>query len=450
MSIFSDPLGTLKHVVSDGVGIAKSTVETVKDGVQDGLKLATDSDYRKQVWDSAVDDAKAAANVAATPFRAADAAKDKLGSVIDSGEQYLDHKVSEGRAWLAQHGGVTGKVASDLIGVDQGIAESIYGAGKGVVQLANGAASLANPIEWAVNPDQNVDCLKTALSTAETLGKLTTPEGWLADPQGNERMVGALWHSAATSFSKDPSKFIGNVVGTIGTLAIPGAGAAGAVANTARATGAVTETADALNAVNDVARAAPLAEDAGNAAALGNDAGRAGGETKALSEAGEARPPAEAETRPAETRPAEAPGPKMLSLKDVEPELKSAARDELARLKAEGVSNKRLGPAISVAIDRNTGEMSQVFLNNAEGDVPARLNPLLEQRLPEARQLDYFKTHGAGSHAEVYAVNQLLNKGAHIDEIAVYTEQIGTARAGTVKPPCPHCDFLRQGVKYVP
>jgi len=59
-----------------------------------------------------------------------------------------------------------------------------------------------------------------------------------------------------------------------------------------------------------------------------------------------------------------------------------------------GVSNKKLGPAVSVAIDRNTGEMAQVFLDNAEGDVPARLNPLLKERLPEARDIDYVKTHG--------------------------------------------------------
>lgn len=270
MSIFGDALGA------------------VKGGLEDGYKLVTDSHYRDQVWNSAVDDAKTAANVVSTPVRAVDAAKDQVGSWIDSGEKYLDNKVDDARAWLSQHGGVAGQVASDWIGVNQGVAESLYGAGKGLVQLANGAASLADPIEWAANPGANIARVKSAVGTAAALGKiagLADPGTWIANPQGNEQLAGALWHSAATSFDKDPSKFVGNVAGTIGTLFIPGAGEAGAVGDAGRMAELATDASKVVNLAEDTRRATTVAQDAGEAggaAAAAEGAARAADPGKAL------------------------------------------------------------------------------------------------------------------------------------------------------------------------
>lgn len=128
--------------------------------------------------------------------------------------------------------------------------------------------------------------------------------------------------------------------------------------------------------------------------------------------------------------------------------LRSTVSTELAALRAGGASNKSIGPAISAVADRRTGQISQVFTNNARGDLPAALNPQLAGRLDGARQLDYIKTHGAGSHAEVYAVNQMLNQGSRIEDLVVYTQQVGGRFAGEVKPPCPHCAALLEGVTY--
>jgi hypothetical protein len=87
----------------------------------------------------------------------------------------------------------------------------------------------------------------------------------MTDPQGNAQLAGALWHSAATSFEEDPSKFAGNVVGTIGTLFIPGADGAAAAGDAGRAAALL----------GDAGRFAGATEDAGRAAALAGDAGRA-------------------------------------------------------------------------------------------------------------------------------------------------------------------------------
>jgi hypothetical protein len=250
MSWLGGMQSSVERGLSDAGGFivdsAKDGAKAVASGVEDG-------------WKSAVNDAEAAANFAATVVRTVDGAEEQVGSGIDSGETYLENKVDEGRAWLRQHGGVAGQGVSGTIGFAEGVGVSVYEAGKGLVQLADGVGSLANPIEWAANPSANIARVKSMVDTVETLRKiarLASPESWAVDPKGNARMVGALWHSAATSFDKDPAKFIGDAAGTIGMLFIPGADAAGVAGDAARGTELAT----------DVGEAATTAGDAGNAA----------------------------------------------------------------------------------------------------------------------------------------------------------------------------------------
>lgn len=262
MSLLGDALGLAKHVGEDGWN-------GVKGAAEDGYKLATDSHYREQAWNSALDDAKAAANFAQTAVRSDESIKQQFGSWIDSGEKYLENKVDEGRAWLSQHGGVAGQAASDWIGFQEGVGASVYGAGKGLVQLADGAQSLTNPIEWAANPGANVARLKSTVTTVETLGKiagLADPTSWMTDPQHNAQLAGALWHSATTSFDKDPAKFTGNVVGTIGTLFIPGADAAGVVADAGKVSELATDASKVATITGDISKAASITQDAGKLA----------------------------------------------------------------------------------------------------------------------------------------------------------------------------------------
>jgi hypothetical protein len=286
-------------LLGDALGLAKDVGDSMVPGgvhlAEDGYKLATDSHYREQAWNSAVNDAKAAANSAATAVRTADAAKEQFGLWIDSAEKYLEKKVDDGRAWLRESGGAVGQVTSDDIGLVEGGAVSVYDAGKSLVQLANGVQSLTNPIEWAANPDANIARLKSGVQTVEGLNKLanlTRPESWIADPQANERLASALYHSGLTSFEKDPAKFTGNAAATIGLFFIPGAdfgdaarGAnllsdAGKIADTANTVGEVGRgvnlLSDAGKAV-DAATAPAITQDAGRAAAVSEDAGGAAG-----------------------------------------------------------------------------------------------------------------------------------------------------------------------------
>jgi hypothetical protein len=267
MGFFGDALSFAEHV-------GGRLVDGTEHLAEDGYKLATDGQYREQAWNSALGDVKAVADFGKDAVRSIDAAKDQLGSMIDSGEHYIENKVDDGRAWLRQHGGVVGQTLSDQIGFGEGVAQSLYDAGKGVVQLADGAGSLINPLEWAADPGANIGRIKSAANAIESLGKIASladPTSWIADPRGEQQLAGALWNSAKTGFQNDPAKFLGNVVGTVGTLAIPGADAAGAVADV----GKVTELANGAAITEDIGKATAITEDVGKTAAVTGDAGKA-------------------------------------------------------------------------------------------------------------------------------------------------------------------------------
>jgi len=132
--------------------------------------------------------------------------------------------------------------------------------------------------------------------------------------------------------------------------------------------------------------------------------------------------------------------------------LTSAAYDQL---KFAGNSPRNLGPAFTVAQDMVTGEV-RFGLNNKLGDVPDVLSENLGSRIssmPPEVQAGYIRSAGAGSHSEIYAVNDLLlaRPGARLSEIAVSTIETGTPAwaRGLYKPACPHCDFILNGVHYV-
>ncbi len=282
MSLLGDVLGFAKGVGDSAWDAMKGTATGGAHLAEDAYKLATDSHDREQAWNSAVNQVKAAANSVATGVRTVDAAKEQW---INAGEKYLEKKVDDGRAWLRANGGGVGQAVSDQIGFDEGVAGSVFDAGKGLVQLADGVQSLTNPIEWAANPEANVARIKSTVNTVETLGKLASladPASWMTNSQGNARLAGALWNSAATSFKNDPAKFTGNAVGTIATLFIPGADGAGAVADAAKVTELTTDVGKATAITNDVSKvttitgdATKVAGDASKAAVAVHDGGEA-------------------------------------------------------------------------------------------------------------------------------------------------------------------------------
>jgi hypothetical protein len=252
-------------------GILKQAGDGIASAAEKTSKVASDA------FNTAVEEAKAGANAVATTVRDADAKKQQIGAWIDAKEQQLEHKVDEGRAWLRENGGVAGKVASDQIGLVEGVGTSLYGAGKGIVQLADGVTSLTNPLEWAANPGANVARLKSAGETVESLGKianLAQPTSWLADPKGNAQLAGKLWDGAATSFNKDPAKFIGNAAGTVGLFFVPG-GEGAAVGDVGRAAAITGDVGKAAAITGDVGKATAITGDVGKAAAITGDVGKA-------------------------------------------------------------------------------------------------------------------------------------------------------------------------------
>lgn len=226
--------------------------------------------------------------------------------------------------------------------------------------------------------------------------------------------IGEMWdglkadHAAAARRGPEAeARWWGRVVGRatfeVASTFIPVAGVAGKGAKGAKAVDAAVDVANAANRTGD---AAQIAKAAG--------AGRV-----------------------------------ALTIEGMAASLRSAAATELSAMRAAGMYNKQIGPVVSVVMDRTTGRMSRVYINAGVGELPPQMNAVLAKRLAGAEALDYAKTKGAGTHAEVFAVNELLNRGSKLENLLVYTEQVGTARAGSVKPPCPHCAHLLDGVTYV-
>ena len=63
-------------------------------------------------------------------------------------------------------------------------------------------------------------------------------------------------------------------------------------------------------------------------------------------------------------------------------------------------------------------------------------------------------TLGAGSHAEVYALNEamLANPNAKLEDFMVYVVRSGKKLKprGLPMPRCPHCEYITHGASYFP
>ena len=141
---------------------------------------------------------------------------------------------------------------------------------------------------------------------------------------------------------------------------------------------------------------------------------------------------------------------------DEEEMLIQAVIEDCQRRKDEGITNHELGPVISGAYDTTNGNM-EIFLNNPYGSPPSDLHPYLQDRLvnmPDSVKDSYKNSHGAGSHSEIYAVSELLNKNptAKPSDIIVYSNRTGGSTLPVVErpvPACPHCSYLLEGFRIV-
>ncbi|WP_169334451.1 YwqJ-related putative deaminase [Hahella ganghwensis] len=139
--------------------------------------------------------------------------------------------------------------------------------------------------------------------------------------------------------------------------------------------------------------------------------------------------------------------------------LKGAVIDEYASL-TEGLSirqtRKQVGPVLAGVMDSKTGDVFFGLNSGPGGKLPDNLTPLLSDRIPDASKIDYIKTQGAGSHAEIHALNDafIARPNADISDFLLYTINSGqkgsAAKFGTPVPRCPHCEFITDGVQYFP
>jgi hypothetical protein len=112
------------------------------------------------------------------------------------------------------------------------------------------------------------------------------------------------------------------------------------------------------------------------------------------------------------------------------------------------------GPVISVGKDLVTGKVSRVYSNNLQGRRPTDLSAKLLRnlrRMPD--DVAAFKrTHGPGSHAEIYVIDELLKlrPDASLSEIAVFTMEIENPNfLFQFKPACSQCAWILEDVLYV-
>jgi endonuclease G, mitochondrial len=180
MSLLGSVLGSVEHGLSEAGGFVKGVGEGAWDGVkgtvsgvghlaEDGYKIATDSQYREQAWNSAVNDAKAAANFAATAVTDPGKAADEIGNTASrawhaletaynqaasrgQGDEFIGQIFGQG-AVLVGTAVIPGGAEADAVGAigDAGRATALLGdAGKlvdaGKVATITGDASKAAAI----------------------------------------------------------------------------------------------------------------------------------------------------------------------------------------------------------------------------------------------------------------------------------------------------------------
>jgi endonuclease G, mitochondrial len=109
MGLLGSVLDSVEHGLSDAGGLVKGVGEGAWDGVkgtvsgvghlaEDGYKLATDSQYREHAWNSAVNDAKAAANFAATAVTDPGKAADEIGTTASHAWHTLETAYNQAAA----------------------------------------------------------------------------------------------------------------------------------------------------------------------------------------------------------------------------------------------------------------------------------------------------------------------------------------------------------------
>ncbi len=260
-------------VKSTAAWVGDKVDEAVRDGAEVAQGVATSVDHVLDAGGTALQDAQ---HWVGDRLDDVDHAKDWVGGKIDGAVQGAEHAVDDFRHGIVdfgeQHGGFVGKAlaenVSNSIGLVEGAGLAVYDMGKGVVQLADGAGKLANPLEWATHGDRNLQRLETVGKAAVALENLTNPAAWLTNTDGNVGTAKTLWDGVTGGYQDaakqgDWSKFIGRGVVDVGSLFI-GVGEANAAIKGAEGANAVAKLGEGVNALDKVADGAKALDAAGD------------------------------------------------------------------------------------------------------------------------------------------------------------------------------------------
>ncbi|MET3656338.1 T7SS effector LXG polymorphic toxin [Sporosarcina psychrophila] len=134
--------------------------------------------------------------------------------------------------------------------------------------------------------------------------------------------------------------------------------------------------------------------------------------------------------------------------------LRGETAKELSKLSS--LTNKQAGPALAGVFNKTTGKY-YFATNNPTGKVPEIIHPLIKERLgnmPKDVYDSYAEmTYGAGSHAEVKAINDALlaNPDAKINDLTVNVVRSGKKLkpTGQMMKKCPHCAYITEGFEFI-
>ncbi|WP_042737444.1 MULTISPECIES: YwqJ-related putative deaminase [Lysinibacillus] len=134
--------------------------------------------------------------------------------------------------------------------------------------------------------------------------------------------------------------------------------------------------------------------------------------------------------------------------------LRGAVEKEVERLNTLGLTKNEMGPAVAGTFDKTT-EKYYFGINNTHSDIPVTLHPTIGDRIynmPSSVKDGYKFTYGAGSHAEVYSLNEALlaNPNAKPTDFITHVVRSGKKLkpAGMMMPTCPHCNFITEGFEF--
>ncbi|MGX1460771.1 insecticidal toxin complex protein TccC [Bacillus thuringiensis] len=115
---------------------------------------------------------------------------------------------------------------------------------------------------------------------------------------------------------------------------------------------------------------------------------------------------------------------------------------------------KNIGPAVAVAYNPRL-ESYHVAINHFNGSLPEDMVSELGARLGQMPKdiLDSYieRTKGAGSHAEVYAANEVLVSGQDQEDLTIYVNRTNNEKLDSrakIRPfkTCPHCRHILEGL----